>query len=227
MHFYRDAFGTRPLIFVSAKDEKKWIHKSDAVWTKPPSMKSKVALKKFHPAFRKLFRFQLDVPIAGPEALTDELLTCCENWKGQNIPEDIKSDIFAMLHDVSHLVREGLPGSNECVRKLSDHSIFPVKSPLQGSILCARNDHFYIPDASGRFQSIFSSEVPLLDLPESCGLNDIQSVLDTQYFDSHLKYLEKEVKHDSSLQGIQELDIHTTKKLASKAEFVARYGKIF
>jgi hypothetical protein len=224
MHFNRDAFGTKPLIFVSVDDEKKWIHKSDTVWTKPASMKSKVALKKLHPALQQLFHVQLGVPIASREDLVDELLTCCEKWKGKNISKDIKSGIFEMLYDISLLVANAkdLAGSNEWIRKLADHSIFPVKSPSQGSILCARNDHFYIPDASGRYKSIFDSKVPLLDLPESFGLNDIQSVLDTQYFESYLKYLEKEVKHVSSPLGIPELDIDMRNKLASKAEFVAR-----
>jgi len=103
------------------------------------------------------------------------------------------------------------------MRKLSDDSIFPVKSPSQESILSACNDHFYIFDLSGKCQSVFSFDVPFLS--ESVRLHFIKPLLEAHFFKSHLKYLEREVKQESSIQRSSQLDINIRD---SKAEFVAR-----
>jgi hypothetical protein len=71
----RDVFEREPLIFVSVdnKAPKKWITKSEAVWTGPPSMASKIRIERSYPTLQKLFQDLLGIPAAGPGVLVDEL----------------------------------------------------------------------------------------------------------------------------------------------------------
>jgi hypothetical protein len=99
MYFNRGTFDTEPLIFVSMgdKEPKKWVRKSDIIWTGPSSITSKVAVKKSYPSFQKFFQVQLGVLNAGPEDLVDELLAFSKEWKGMVIPSTIESAILLQM----------------------------------------------------------------------------------------------------------------------------------
>lgn len=185
-------------------------------------MTSKVAISKSYPSLQSFFQGVLGIPAAGPEILVNELRAISKEWKGKTIPSTIKSSVWDILLDISDLVAEQPVSSNQLLRNLAEDSIFPVESPSQGTILCARSDRFYVPDVSGRYKTVFCRDVPLLSLSDAITLYAIKPVLDNQCFMSHLKYLEREVKYVSHPQGPPLLDIDIRDRYTSKAEFVQR-----
>jgi hypothetical protein len=184
------AFDQQPLIFASAREDekKKWIAKSDAIWTGPSSITSKIALKSSYPEFRKLFQDQLGIAAAGPLTLVAELKGLGTKWREQAIPLAINDHVSRLLCDISDLIEESKPHepSPEWLSSLGKDAIFPVEFPSRTIMLRACEDRFYIPDGRGRCSSVVSHDIPLLSLAAPVEIHQIKPILDSGFFAPYL-----------------------------------------
>jgi hypothetical protein len=225
--YLRNAFETKPLIFASASKEekKKWIAKSSTMWTGPPSVKSKTALQWLYGSFQTLFHDHIGIDVAGPGILVDELKALAEKWRGKTVPSVVGDQASALLDDISKLMSKTEPydSSPTWLSKLAGNGIFPVDSPTQGLILCSADDHFYVPDSSGRYKAVFCQDVPILALTAPITLDHIKPLLTSPVFKPRLKHLGLTVKRVASPKGprLRKADIRD--KYSSKSKFIKRY----
>jgi hypothetical protein len=152
-----------------------------------------------------------------------ELKALSTKWKGLVISPAVNEHVSALLRDISDLIAESKPyePSPEWLRPLARDAIFPVEVPKKGLILRACNDHFYVPDRSGRYRAVFGRDIPLLSLGAPVTLHEIKPILDSSYFGSCIR-LEQAVKRVALPNGPRDEDVSIRDKYASRYEFLER-----
>jgi hypothetical protein len=116
--------------------------------------------------------------------LVDELKSLAKQWRRKPITLTVNEHVSALLVDIAKIMSKTEPyePSPKWLRKLANAAIFPVETPSRGLILCASDDHFYIPDSSGRYQEVFGKDVPLPSLAAAPMLHHIKSVFNSPFF---------------------------------------------
>jgi len=185
-------------------------------------MTSKISLKVLYPSLEGLFRFHLNLPIAGMDTLAIELQELSVRWQGQVIPDSVKDQISHILADFADfLSKKTAKFSEPWLRKLAQQAVFPVEVPLQGSRLRAPGD-FYIPDKSGDLLEMFTRDVPFLSLSEKIGIQRIQPLFESVFLKSRFKFLEKLVKHFPIPHGQRQPDEATRNMFAMASSYIKR-----
>ena len=212
------------LLFLPNGPKKQWVCMSDAVWSGPRSMTSKIAIEHSYPSFEAFFTKKLGVPNASPSILAAELKVLAKRWKGKAIfSKAVKAQISDTLLDISGIIDHGEGDTStppDWLRTLRNDAIFPVESHARGLTLYSANDVFYVPDVGGKYKGIFGGRVPLLSLSEN--QHFIQPLLDSEVFRSRIRYLANAVGHSSVASGPRILNTAITLKYCERAGYMER-----
>jgi hypothetical protein len=185
-------------------------------------MTSKILLKESYPQLEKLFHVHLGIPVASPTILANELQELSGRWKGQVIPDAIRNQICLILADIADVLSTKTPKSSPpWLRKLAYQAMFPVMFPSRGLMLCVPGV-FYIPDKSGELLEMFSQDVPFLSLSETITLQRLQPLLESEMFNSRLKFLEKLVEHIPAEHGQRLRDPTASDLYTKRSSYIER-----
>jgi hypothetical protein len=209
------------MIFVPDEQNKthRWIKRKRAVWAGPNAMASKVAIQRLYPRLGKFFQAQLEIPDAGPEVFVEELETIARQFDNKVITEHLRDRIWGLLQYMSYAMEKDL---DPWLRQLSETAIFPVRSPSGKLELYAADEDFYIPGKSGKFASIFASDIFTLSTPRDSLLADIQPILESPVFSARLQDLGRSVTEKLNPQGVEKFHRAKSEKYASIRPFVER-----
>jgi hypothetical protein len=183
-------------------------------------MTTKIPIRASYPSLKTLFFSHLGISVAGPEVLVAEMRKIA---RSSSITADKKIKVENILGDIDNeikLVAEEIPRSLGWLRELSLLKIFPVDHPSRGIILCRADDDFYIPDNSGKLQSLFKSLVPMLSVPRR---RDIEHIITCKLFKNKLKYLKDFVNEEPIPTGPKQLDGVTARRFSEIAPYLGRY----
>lgn len=217
------AFTNESLILIPSQSpgSYKWISTSDAVWSGPASMTSKVMIKSFYPSSEKFFRVQLGLQVAEVDLLAVELKSFARIWKDQVIPTHVLEQILAILQNISQILNDSRHEPS-WLSDLADEAIFPAFIPVVGLKLCSSLDPFYIPDRSGKLLAFFGTRTAVLVTSEQVPLYRLQPLFSSSVFCKNLKYLEEVVLEDHAFAGSRAPDWQLSRKYSSRAVYVER-----
>ncbi|KZP08811.1 hypothetical protein FIBSPDRAFT_900968 [Athelia psychrophila] len=218
----RWAFAQEPLIFSPFGSDRQWFSFTEAVWTGPPSMTSKLAVKSVYPSLEKFFKVQLGLPSAGLSILASEICSLAKQWKGKIISIPIHEQVLSILHNISQAVMSYPLEEHEWLIPLRYEPIFPVSIPSKGLILCSQNDHFYVPDTSAKFSDMFGTCVPLLAVSSTTPIQQLIPLLHCTLFSTHMRHLDSSVTVTSSIFGDSKPDFACAGKYKSRFSYIER-----
>ncbi|KAF7971375.1 hypothetical protein HWV62_21338 [Athelia sp. TMB] len=219
----RNAFRQDLLIFIPENDTAgRWVSTADVVWDGPISIKSKFVLKLAYPSLQKLFETRLAIPVAGPDMLVQELSTLANQYSGKNIALPVQNQIYEYLVDISDAIWAHPEKSSTWLAKLSKQAIFPVAKTEEETVLLSADDHFYIPDKTGRYQAIFANRVPLLRTNATCSIESIRPILECETFRTRLCNMDAFVSHVCVPEGSKEFESALSAKYIRVAHYIER-----
>ncbi|KAJ7725654.1 hypothetical protein DFH07DRAFT_931477 [Mycena maculata] len=233
-----DAFRGECLIFVppqSPSGQGEWISRSNVVWSGgPPSMLSKVDLKRFYPELTTFFRHQLRIPPCPKDILFQELIaliSSCDST-GYVISNEVHRRVSHILEDISMIISQNALAkilNPPWISDLALHRIFPVRLAGTKQLkLRSLDEEFYLPDTSGKFFSMFGTRVDMVELEEKFSLRRIRSLLETDHFrrvQSH--YLDEAVSCQSACLGDRVPDIEIQEDYLMRANLIQRQGPFY
>ncbi|KAJ7503102.1 hypothetical protein B0H11DRAFT_1987795 [Mycena galericulata] len=226
-----DAFDEDCLIFVPPSlpsTPGKWISKSDVVWGGPPSLHSKVDLKRSYPQLAGLFRTHLKIPDCPNDMLFHELvaLATSSSRSGYAISTEDHRRVSHILDDIGRLIAQNLRSKTappSWVSKLLAHQIFPVRVAKGGLQLRKLGENFYIPDKGGKLFEMFKGRVDMLELDEDTPFSPIRVLLQTDYFRQlQSRYLDVAVSCEYSSVGERVADTEIQEDYLMRAPLVQR-----
>lgn len=217
------AFTNEPLILVpcASPEKYKWISTSDAVWSGPASMTSKVMIKSFYPASEKFFRVQLGLQVAEADLLAVELKSFARSWKDQIIPIHVQDQVLSILQNISQILDDSRHEPT-WLADLVEEAIFPIAIPAVGVKLCSSLDPFYIPDRSGKLLGFFGTTNAVLVTSGKVPLYRLQSLFSSTVFQESLKHLEQAVSEDHAFVGFRMPESKLAHKYSTRAVYFER-----
>ncbi|KAJ7655660.1 hypothetical protein DFH06DRAFT_1046179 [Mycena polygramma] len=219
----RTAFNEGNLIFVEATsgEEERWLSISDVVWSGPPSMVSKLALKRTYPGLENFFRIHLAIPDSPDDILMKELVA----MTGSVISDEDHKRVSHILRDISDIIaqraNDKVPNP-PWISELATHRIFPVRLAASKELRLRKLDEkFYIPDNSRLFFDMFGSRLDMLELDKKVSVSAIKSLLDFhQQLHSH--YLDVAVSREPSPVSEGVPDVESQEGFLARIPFVER-----
>ncbi|KAJ7125259.1 hypothetical protein C8R44DRAFT_980460 [Mycena epipterygia] len=233
----RNAFDEDPLIFVRRPAEhtqtpklpsvveSQWLSSFGVVWNGPPSMVSKLALRRFHPTLQNFFHHQLQIPDCPGDILFQELVAL--STSSATMSREEHNHVSQILQDISKMIaqrtRDKIP-IPPWISKLVAHRIFPVRLASTRELQLRKLDEtFYVPDRSGKFFEMFGRRVDMLELDNEIPLFDIRPLLQTDVFRRiESRSLDIAVSFKSSSTGLHDLDIEIQEDYLMRAHLYTR-----
>jgi hypothetical protein len=204
----------------------RWLSFDEVVWNGPPSVVSKVVLKRTYFDLETFFRTQLGIPDSPSRILLDELILLTRSESGSSISDEDHWHISRILKDISDIIAQN--GRDETtnppwISELVAYRIFPVRLASTRELQLRKLDEkkFYIPDRSGLLFGMFGSQVDMLELEKKISFSRIQPLLDNiQEIGSH--YLDVAVSRTFSCVGERVRDIETQECYRMRASLISR-----